>query len=379
MKAIVGGKIWHGGSLKEAHLLVDGGKILSVGGEIPSEAEVLDAAGRILYPGFIDAHSHIGVDEEIIGKAGDDTNEGSSPLSPQIRAIDGVNIYDGQFKEALAGGVTTVATGPGSANVFGGTFVAIKTHGSYIDEMVVKEPVAMKAALGENPKRVYGKQRKYPMTRMSIAALFREAIEETRAYELRKNAGTGIYHQQWESLLPVAGRHLPVKIHAHRADDIATAIRLAEELHLRYTIEHATEAALLLDLLKEKGVSLCIGPTFGVKSKEELRNKTFRTAALLEERGIPFAIITDCPVLPQGSLTLQAKHYVQAGLSPRGATEAITSAPAKILGIDHRVGALEAGKDADVVCMAAELFTAPYEEVLWTMVNGQVVYQREKN
>lgn len=381
MKAITNVVVFTGtdeGILTNVAILIDDGKIADIvnSNEVPGDIVTIDGKGQYLYPGFVDAHSHIGIDEEIIKEVGQDENEMVDPLTPQMRGIDGVNPMDGQFKEARQAGVTTVAIGPGSANTIGGTFVALKTQGNIVDQMVLKNPLAMKAALGENPKRIYKKMNKSPYTRMGVASVIREAFLNAKSYKKRKRRNIHMYNEKYEALIPVLNKELPVKFHAHRADDIATAIRLAEELDIEYTIEHATEGHLIADYLADHEVKCIIGPTFGVKSKEEVRNKTFKTGYALYKAGVKFAIMTDCPVLPEGSLPLQARLYIEAGLPREEALKAITSNAAEILGLEDRVGSIAKGLDADFVLMKEKALTTTCPKVAWTMINGEIVYSK---
>ena len=340
-------------------VLIDGGKITQAGGAInAADAEVFDASGMFVLPGLIDAHCHIGMWEDGMGDEGADGNEYSDPLTPQLYAVDGLNPFDPCFAEACAAGVTTAVTGPGSANVIGGQFAAVKTHGRCLDDMLLKNPVAMKAAVGENPKRIYGEQKAAPYTRMAIASLFRKAMSTAMEYrDALERAKTDPDKKpdldlSSEALLPVLNRELPMKIHAHRADDILTALRLAKEYGIRVTIEHCTEGHLITGVLKEHlaalGAGIIIGPLISERSKIELRNLSVKAPKILEDAGIPFAIMTDHPVIPIQYLPLCAAVAVREGLSERAALEAITKNAAEIVGIADRVGTLEPGKDADI-------------------------------
>lgn len=340
---------------------------------------LVDGRGSSLYPGFIDGHTHLGISEDIIGQVGEDCNESTAPVLPNMRAIDGVNPFDPLFAQARARGVSSVVTSPGSANVFGGTALAIKTLGTVVDDMVIQDPIAMKVALGENPKRVYGKNGKMPSTRMGIAALIRETILKARAYIKKKRKDPDLYDEIYEPLIPVVERRLPLKIHAHRADDIATAIRLTRDLDLKFTLDHATEGHLVADLLKENRVACFLGPTFGARTKEELRHTTHKTGRIFYEKGIKFGIITDSPVLPQGSLSTLLRGYIQAGLPREEAILAITRYPAEILDLDDRIGSLDPGKDADLVLMEEDLATGPYDQVLMTIIDGDLAFCQDES
>ena len=316
-----------------------------------SEGEdVQDLNGLYVFPGLVESHCHLGMEETAIRFEGDDVNEITDPITPNMRGIDGCNPMDETVELALKGGVTTVAAGPGSANVLGGTFFAYKTKGNCIDEMAIENPIAMKAAFGENPKRCY--QGKKIDTRMQISALLRETLEKTKEYLAKKEAGKDVaYDQKLEAMIPVVKRELPLKCHAHRADDILTAIRIAKEENIKITLDHVTDARCILPQIKESGFPCICGPALTHKSKFELANMSFETPNELYKAGILFSIITDSPVIPQQYLSLSAALAAKAGLPEYEAIKAITINPAKILGLDNRVGSIKVGKDADfVVC-----------------------------
>ncbi len=339
----------------QADILVEDGKIKAIGEnlEIPGDAEVVDADGLQVYPGFVEAHGHIGLDGYGIGYEGMDYNEMNDILSPQMRGIDGVKPMDPAFPKAAAAGVTCVCTGPGSANVLGGTFTTIKTVGKRVDDMVVRDGVAMKCAFGENPKRVY--RDKKDSSRMTTAALLRETLFKAREYmEKKEAAGDDIskrpaFDMKLEALLPVMRKEIPLKAHAHAAEDLFTALRIAREFDLKITLEHVTEGHLIVEELVKENVPLAVGSTLGSASKFELRNKSWTTPGVLAAAGCQVSIITDSPVIPQEYLPLCAGLAVQAGMDPFAALQAITINPAKHAGIADRVGSLEAGKDADIV------------------------------
>ncbi len=369
-------------------VLMDGGKIAQVGGTIDADkAEVFDAADMFVLPGLIDAHCHVGMWEDGMGDEGADGNEYSDPLTPQLYAVDGLNPFDPCFAEACAAGVTTAVTGPGSANVIGGQFAAVKTHGRCLDDMLLKNPVAMKAAVGENPKRIYGEQKAAPYTRMAIASLFRKAMSTAAEYrDALERAKTDPDKKPdldlaSEALLPVLNRKLPMKIHAHRADDILTALRLAKEYGIRVTIEHCTEGHLITGVLKEQlaalGAGIIIGPLISERSKIELRNLSVKGPKILEDAGIPFAIMTDHPVIPIQYLPLCAAVAVREGLSEKAALEAITKNAAEIVGIGDRVGTLEPGKDADVAIFDGHPLDYRTHCVR-TYINGALAYDIEQ-
>ena len=312
--------------------------------------DVQDLNGLFVFPGLVESHCHLGMEETAIRFEGDDVNEITDPITPNMRGIDGCNPMDETVELALKGGVTTVAAGPGSANVLGGTFFAYKTKGNCIDEMTIQNPIAMKAAFGENPKRCY-KDKKID-TRMQISALLRETLEKTKEYLAKKEAGKDVaYDQKLEAMIPVVKRELPLKCHAHRADDILTAIRIAKEENIKITLDHVTDARCILPQIKESGFPCICGPALTHKSKFELANMSFETPNELYKAGILFSIITDSPVIPQQYLSLSAALAAKAGLPEYEAIKAITINPAKILGLDNRVGSIKVGKDADfVIC-----------------------------
>lgn len=369
--------------IEKGTILIDGGKIVKLGAdvEIPAEAEVIDAGGRSVYPGFIDAHCHVGMWESAIGFEGDDVNEMTDPVTPHMRAIDGFNPMDETVAEAMRAGVTTVATGPGSANPIGGTFMAIKTYGHRVDDMVIKDPLAMKIAFGENPKRVYNAKSKTPMTRMGTAAIIREALAKAVRYkEQIDRAGDDpsklpAYDAKMEALLPVVRKQIPLKAHAHRADDIFTSIRIANEFGLDITLDHCTEGHLIAEDLAKLGVKAIIGPSFGHKSKFELKNKTFETPGVLAKAGVKIAIMTDSPVVPLSTLPLMAGMAVQCGMDKDEALKAITLNAAEILGLQDRVGSLTPGKDADLVIYEGDPMEITGKSWM-VIIDGKIVYRR---
>ena len=331
---------------------IDKGVFTQVGKNLTPDVgeDVQDLNGLFVFPGLVESHCHLGMEETAIRFEGDDVNEITDPITPNMRGIDGCNPMDETVELALKGGVTTVAAGPGSANVLGGTFFAYKTKGNCIDEMTIQNPIAMKAAFGENPKRCY--QGKKIDTRMQISALLRETLEKTKEYLAKKEAGKDVaYDQKLEAMIPVVKRELPLKCHAHRADDILTAIRIAKEENIKITLDHVTDARCILPQIKESGFPCICGPALTHKSKFELANMSFETPNELYKAGILFSIITDSPVIPQQYLSLSAALAAKAGLPEYEAIKAITINPAKILGLDNRVGSIKVGKDADfVIC-----------------------------
>ena len=381
-------KTMAGEDIENGQVLLDGDKIAAVGKEVnaPADAQVIDAAGCIVAPGFVEGHCHIGLDEEAIGFEGDDYNEMTDPVTPQMRGIDGLNPMDEAFFDAYSHGVTTAVTGPGSANVVGGTFLAVKLCGKRVDNMVVKNPVAMKIAFGENPKRCYGaSQKKMPLTRMGTAALLRELLvkaqnyrEEMDAYEADpQNNKKPTYDCKLHAMLPVMRKEIPLKSHAHRADDIFTSLRIAKEFDLDITLDHCTEGHLIADELEKEGKGCLVGPTFGAKSKFELKNKCWDTPKTMVEHGLKTAIIPDATVIPLKYLPLYAGLAINASLYEQEAWKAVTINPAVITGIADRVGSLEVGKDADVVIYKGNPLTDLQYTTKYTLINGQIVYQAE--
>ena len=362
MTTLIRGGLIHDAVHREAYIadiLLAGGKIAAIGTDLtaPADAEIFDADGLDVYPGFVDAHTHIGLDGYGIGYEGCGYNEMNDIWTPQLRAIDGINPRDPSLAIARKAGVTCVCTGPGSANVLGGTFLAMKTVGDRIDNMIVKDPVAMKCAFGENPKRCY--RDKCDSTRMSTAAFLRGALMQAKDYGARKQAANGdvtkmpAYNQKLEALLPVLAGEIPLKAHAHQANDIFTALRIAHEFGLRITLEHVTEGHLIVDeLAKEKDVPMAVGPSLTHASKFELQNKSWATPGVLAKAGCHVSIITDNSVIPQQYLPLCAGMAVKAGMDEFDALKAITINPAEHIGVADRVGTLEVGKDADVVVTA---------------------------
>lgn len=369
--------------IENGSILIKDGKIKEVGKDIiaPLDAKVIDVEGRMVTPGFIDAHCHLGMWEESIGFEGSDGNEMTDPVTPQLRAIDAINPMDISFREAYEGGVTTAITGPGSANVIGGTFAAIKTYGHRIDNMIIKEPVAMKVAFGENPKRVYHGQKKSPMTRMATASILRETLFKAKSYlEKKENAEEPSkmpeFDMKMEALIPVLKKEIPVKAHAHRADDIFTSLRIAKEFDIDITLDHCTEGHLIAEDLAKEGKGAIVGPSFGNRSKFELKNKTFETPKVLNEAGVKIAITTDAPVIPLQHLALCAGIAHKSGLDEIEALKAITINPAEIIGLDDRLGSIEPGKDADIVVFDGNPIKDIDSEAYMTIIDGNIVYNK---
>lgn len=368
-------------------IAIENGKITAVGAELSIENAVeYDLTGCVAVPGFIDAHCHIGMFEDGMGFEGDDGNEMSSTSTPEMRAIDAINPFDRCFEEAARGGVTTCVTGPGSANVVGGQFAAIKTHGRDVEDMLLRAPVAMKAAFGENPKRVYSAQKSI-FTRMQIAAILRKTLTKAAEYEkkvaLAKDDPAKLPEKDlgMEAMLPVIRRELPLKVHAHRADDILTALRIAKEFNIRLTLDHCTEGYLIPELIKEgaaaTGAGVIIGPLLSDRSKIELRNQSFEAPRILYENGVEFAMMTDHPVIPEQYLPVCASIAVKEGLPEYEALKSITINAARIVGIDDRVGSIEVGKDADIAVFNGDPLDVRARCVL-TVINGEICHD-ERN
>lgn len=368
----------------QGDIIIEDGKIKEIGEnlEIPSGAKTIDASGKQVFPGFIDAHTHLGLWEDGMGFEGADGNEETDPITPQLNPIDGINPMDKNFTEALQGGITAVCTTPGSANVMGGQCIAIKTFGRRIDNMVIKNPVASKIAFGENPKSCYGRDEKMPQTRMAIASLLRENLkkaeeylDEIELYMEHEDHDKPEYDIRMESLIPVLKKEIPFKVHAHRADDIFTAIRIAKEFDVDITLDHCTEGHLIAEDLLEEGYPTIVGPSLSERSKIELRNLTFETAGILSNTGVNVSLTTDHPVIPVQYLPICAGIAVKHGMKVEKALEAMTINPAKALRIDDKVGSIEVGKDADIVIWDG----SPLEiqsNVLLTIINGKIVYKK---
>ena len=361
---------------KVMDILVDNGKIVKVEENIDVEGTVIDANGLDIYPGFIDAHAHLGLDGYGIGYERQDYNEAGDILSSQLRAIDAFNPLDPTVKAAALAGVTCVGTGPGSADVLGGTFIAVKTYGNRVDDMIVKNPVAMKCAFGENPKRCY--RDRGNMSRMTTAANLRSALYKAKEYLAKKEAaGDDVFKKpafdlKMEGLIPVIKKEIPLKAHAHTIDDMFTAIRIAKELDVDLTLEHCTEGHLVADKLVAENYPMAVGPGLTHATKFELRDITWQTPGILSKLGGQVSIITDSPVIPQTYLPMCAGLAVKNGMDEFEALKAITINPAKHLGIDDKVGSIEVGKDADLVVVSGHPFDLNHE-VKYVFINGEEV------
>jgi imidazolonepropionase-like amidohydrolase len=403
MIAIVNGRVMTvtQGTLDPGMVLVEGGRIVAIGQELvlPEDAEVYDAEGKVVTPGLIDAHCHVGIWPEGVGWDHSDGNEMTDPITPHLRALDAVHPEDPAFPELVAAGVTTVLTGPGSANLIGGQWVCLKTRPRpTIGQMVLLEPAGMKMALGENPKRVYGTQSKMPATRMANAAALRAALvdaqnyldkwrhyeEKVERYQAKVQAGDEEAEPpkpperdlKLEALGKVLRREMKARVHAHRADDILTAIRIAEEFGLDLTLEHATEGYKIADILVAKQVPVTAGPILFSRTKYELREMTPRNPGLMAKAGVKVAIQTD-EMSAVKYLTINAALAVREGMPEDEALKAITINAAEIIGVEDRVGSLETGKDADLVVWNGHPFD--YRSLVeLVLVDGQVAYRRDE-
>ncbi len=385
---IIGGtiKTMAGGDILDGCIRIANGKIAEIGkrDEVDfhpvSGERVIEIRKGIIMPGIIEAHCHMGISEEKKGMEGDDCNETVDPMTPQLRAIDAINTMDAAFDDAVRAGITSAMIGPGSSNVVGGQFVFLKTKGRRVDDLVVKAPAAMKVAFGENPKVNYSGQGKSPSTRMAIAAMLREELTQAFSYEEKKRKAlqNGEDFQEdfaMECWLPVVRREIPLKAHVHRVDDIFTAVRIAREFRLKMTLDHCSEGHLIAEELAKEGFPAIVGPDLASRSKIEVQNMAFKTVGVLNKAGLMTAVTTDHPVSLIQSLPLCAGLAVKAGLDMEEGYKAITIHPAVICGVGHRVGSLEAGKDADIAVFDGnpmEVFT----NTLYTIIDGQVVYDR---
>ncbi|CEQ24298.1 amidohydrolase [Paraclostridium sordellii] len=385
MLLIKNGKIltMTGKNLHNGCVLIKDKKIIEINETIEETKlmTVIDAKGALVMPGIIEAHCHIGLSEEGIRFEGDDINESTSPITGHLRAIDAINPLDQAFKDAIAVGITSVMTGQGSANVCGGKFLFMKTSGKCIDDMIVKDEAAMKVAFGENPKRVYSSKQTTPSTRMATAAILREALYKAINYKNKKEEALqkGDYFEvdlKQECFMDVLDKKIPLKAHAHRADDILTAIRLAKEFNLDMTLDHCTEGHLIPEYIKKSGFSAIVGPSLTNRSKVELKNRTFKTAGVLNKYGVDVAITTDHPVVPIQYLPICAGFAAKEGLGIEEALKAITINPAKICGVEDMVGSIEVGKDADIAIFTGNPMEV-FSETLYTIIDGNIVYSKE--
>jgi imidazolonepropionase-like amidohydrolase len=381
--AIVGGRVVPGAAdpIANATVLITDGVIEAVGANVavPDGVRTIDASGHWVLPGFVEAHAHVGVHEEGEGPAGQDTNEMTDPNGARLRALDAINPAERGFADALAGGVTTVVVKPGSGNPIGGQTVAIKTWGRIVDEMIVKSPTSVKSALGENPKRVYGEKKELPSTRQGVAAVIRDAFGKAQDYRAKRDAAASKgdpfdRDPTCEVLVRVLDGELPWCQHTHRADDIATAIRLADEFGYRLIVNHATEGFLLADVLAERQIPCIVGPLFTTRSKVELRERTLANPGRLANAGVLVALTTDHPVVPINFLVHQATLAVKEGMIRDDALRSLTVNPAQMMGLADRVGALEVGRDGDVVIWDGDPLDV-MSRARRVFVNGVSVYE----
>lgn len=375
-------KTMEGRDFADGYIEIRDGKIAALGDmkDCPRmEGQVLDVEGSLVMPGIIEAHCHMGITEEKKGMEGDDCNENVNPVTPYLRAIDAINPMDAAFRDAMQAGITSAMIGPGSANVVGGQFAFVKTHGRCIDDMIVKAPAAMKVAFGENPKVNYSGQGVSPSTRMAIAALLREELTKAQAYREKREKNSGEEKDfRYECWLPVLRGEIPLKAHAHRADDILTAVRIAREFHLRMTLDHCSEGHLIMEELKTAGFPAIVGPDMASRNKIEVQNMAFKTAGLLSEHGILTAVTTDHPVSKIQFLPVCAGLAVKAGMSPEEGLRSITINAAKICGVDERVGSLAPGKDADIAIFTGNP-TEVFTRTLYTLIDGEIVYSAKES
>ena len=367
--------------IKNGYVLIKNGRIIDVGPMdfCPNDEEKYDLSGLTIYPGFIDAHCHLGMWEDGLSFEGDDGNEDTDPATPHLRALDAINPADYSFKEAIEAGVTAVVTGPGSANPVAGQMVAIKTYGTRVDDMVIKAPVAMKFALGENPKNTYHSKDETPSTRMATAAIIREQLKKAQRYqrdllaaEEDEDADEPEIDIKSEALVDVVEGKIQSHFHAHRSDDIFTAIRLAKEYDLDLVLIHCTEGHLNAGKLAEEKAKAVVGPLICTRTKPELSNERDENAAILKKAGVEVAICTDHPEVPIKYLPLSAGIAVRAGMDHDDAVRAITSVPAKIMGLDDKIGSIAPGKDADLAAFKGDPLSV-YEEPVWVIAGGKIV------
>lgn len=364
----------------DGYVQIRDGKIVSLGDmrDCPqTDGEVLDARGNLVMPGIIEAHCHMGITEEKKGMEGDDCNENVDPVTPYLRAIDAINVMDAAFNDALQAGITSAMIGPGSANVVGGQFAFVKTHGRCIDQMIVKAPAAMKVAFGENPKVNYSGQGVSPSTRMAIAAMLREELTRAVSYREKRETQNAPVDFRYECWLPVLRGEIPLKAHAHRADDILTAVRIAKEFGLRMTLDHCSEGHLIAEELKEAGFPAIVGPDMASRNKIEVQNMAFKTAGILSAHGIMCAITTDHPVSKIQFLPICAGLAVKAGMDAREGLRSITINAAKICGVADRTGSLAPGKDADIAVFKGNPMEV-FSETQYTLIDGQIVYSAKE-
>lgn len=391
---------------EKGYVLCKENKIVEVGEDFSKskyasreeDMEVIDATDCMVMPGILEAHCHVGITEEQKGLEGDDCNEGTNPITPQLRAIDAINPMDAAFKNAMEAGITGLMVGPGSSNVVGGQFAFVKTHGRCIDDMLVKTPTAMKVAFGENPKKTYGGQGNIPSTRMAIAAMLREELSKAKEYAIsrgeledtaaKENVGDACVGESktdalqvdfcLEPWIPVLKGEIPLKAHVHRTDDILTAIRIGKEFELNVTLDHCSEGHLIIEEIKKSGYAAIVGPAMTSRNKIEVRNVDFKTPGELQKAGITVAITTDHPVTLIQYLPICAGMAVKKGMDYMEALKAITINPAKICGVADRVGSLKEGKDSDIAIFDGNPLEVATQN-LYTIIDGQVVWDKNSS
>ncbi len=387
MLAIINADLWTVacGRIEGGTLLCEDGKIVDIGTDVdvPEGVQCIDAAGRRVTPGIIEAHSHAGINEQGVGREGRDGNESTHPITPQVRAVDAINPRDDALREFLAGGITSTLVTPGSGNLIGGVAAVIKCKGTVVDDMLVIDEAGMKAALGQNPKGAYGRrQNRAPATRMGNAAMMREAFDQAQEYMQKKKKAEEDddsepkYNAKHEALIPVLKGEMPLRVHCHRADDIVTAVRICEEYDLEYTLEHVTEANHVVDFLAEQQSRCAVGPTMKYGSKVENRERDFRTPVELARADVPFCFITDHPVVAGQFITITAGIAVSWGMDYDTALRAVTLGAAEHVGCADRLGSLECGKDADLVIWSGDpLDYTTFAD--YTIIDGEIAHERE--
>lgn len=380
MLAIIGGTIHTVARdvIIDGTILMNNGKFIAVGKRIPlpHNTQIINTSGQVITPGLIDCHTHLGIAQESVGQAHLDKNEVSDPVCPHLRAIDAINPEDEGLTDAISGGVTTIIVTPGSENVIGGQSVAIKTFGQTVDSMILRHPAGVKIAFGENPIKVHSAKNQSPSTRMAVAGIIRENLVAAQEYSRKyPNVERNL---RLEILAKVLTGEIPLRAHAHTAEDIMTAIRIAEEFSVTLTLEHATAGHKIAGEIASRDIAAAIGPSITARVKVELKDRTYRTPALLHAAGIKVALITDHPFLPINGLRLEAALAIREGLNPTIALRSITLNPAEIIGVSERVGSIEPGKDADLVVFDGDPFSIA-TKINRVYVNGQSVYVPHKH
>lgn len=369
-----------GKSIKKGTLIIRDGKIEAIGDQttsIPDNFQVMDVKEKVITPGLIDVHTHLGIEEMEMGAEGEDLNEETSPVTPELRVIDGINMSDAAMEDARKAGVTTVQILPGSSNVIGGEMAVVKTRDDVVDQCIVRAPSGMKAAFGENPKKTFGSKGEAPMTRMSVVAMLRQALIDAESYQQQIKEGKTTRRLDMENLTKVLTKEIPLRVHAHRADDIMSVLRIKKEFDIDVTIEHCTEGHKIANYIAESGVMVSVGPTMSPKSKIELRNKSWKTPKVLADAGVPITLTTDHSVIGIEHLITSAIMAVKFGLSEQQALQAITYHAAVYMGVENRIGSLEEGKDADLVIWSRDIFDLR-SNVTHTMIDGEFVFVNDE-